>query len=329
MISNVKIFYLAPDNNTPSWGLGIIYYHVLALREAGFNAFIIHQKSPFKVSWLQAAPPVLYWNESPQITPADILVVPEVMVNLKGLKKLTCRKLLFVQASSFLFEMMPENENHSSLGFESAIGIMPHMMAVIEKFTRLKADMVPPFVAPYFKINTNQIHKREKKILIFPKFYQQDFGIVKYILNQFLTDYNPGGLKGLFKEKWKLIVLKDKSHKEVAQLMKEAAFFIATNTFESFNASCVEAMSAGCIPVCYEAFGPRDYMINGKHAFVFPNNEAFKLADKVIDLVQNYDSIQEELHVMRTEGYHLSETFNYENTKNVLVSLMKSKLPLS
>lgn len=59
--------------------------------------------------------------------------------------------------------------------------------------------------------------------------------------------------------------------------MKKAAFFIATNTFESFNASVVEAMAAGCINVCYEGFGPRDYLENNSNAFVFNNNEAYEL----------------------------------------------------
>ena len=324
-----KIFYLAPDSKTPSWGLGIIYHHVLALNEAGFSAFLVHEKKGFTLDWLEAKAPVLYWNQSPKISAEDIVVVPEVMVNMKGLKKLKCRKILFVQASSFLFEMLPEDETHLSLGFESAIGIMPHMMPIIEQFTKLGADMVPPFVAPYFCKTENKLHDREKVILIFPKFHQQDFGIVKRVLEDKLKEINPSGITSIFKSKWKLIVLKGKTHKEVAELMKEATFFIATNTFESFNASCVEAMSAGCISICYEAFGPRDYMVNEKNAFVFPNNEAYKLSNHVFELIENFEQKQTQLSSIREEGYKLAATYNYQTTKDKLVELFTKKLQAS
>lgn len=329
MSNQSRILYLAPDSNTPSWGLGIIYHHVLALNEAGFSAFLVHEKAGFKLDWLDTKVPVLYWNQSPPIASHDILVVPEVMVNLKGLRKLKCRKILFVQASSFLFEMLPEDESHLSLGFESAIGIMPHMMPIIEQFTKLSADMVPPFVAPYFKKEENKLHDRKNTILIFPKFHQQDFGIVKRVLEDQLKEINPSGITSIFKSKWKLIVLKGKTHKEVAELMKEATFFIATNTFESFNASCVEAMSAGCVCVCYEAFGPRDYMVNEKNAFTFPNNEAYKLSNHVIHLIQNFEQKQQQLNAIRCEGYKLSATYNYQETKGKLIGLFTQKLKVS
>lgn len=324
-----KIFYLAPDSNTPSWGLGIIYHHVLALNEAGFSAFLVHEKARFKLEWLEIKVPVLYWNQSPEIAEEDIVVVPEVMVNMKGLKKLKCRKILLVQASSFLFEMLPEDETHLSLGFESAIGIMPHMMPIIEQFTKLKAEMVPPFVAPYFRKEESKLHDRNKTILIFPKFHQQDFGIVKRVVEDKLKEINPSGITSIFKSKWKLIVLKGKTHKEVAELMQEAIFFIATNTFESFNASCVEAMSAGCISICYEGFGPRDYMVNEKNAFVFPNNEAYRLSNHVFDLIENFEQKTTQLKSIREEGYRLSATYNYLSTKEKLVELFTEKMKAS
>ena len=302
---------MAPDSNTPSWGQGIIYHHVLALNQLGFKATILHEKADFKIEWLDIQVPVLYWNQNLSIGVEDILIVPEVSVNFKRLKKLKCRKILFVQASSFLFEMLPEDETHTSLGFESAIGIMPHMMPIIEQFTGLRADMISPFVAPYFIKDEKIIHEREKSILIFPKFYQQDYGIVKRVISDRLKVVNPSGITSFFRSKWELIVLKGKTHKEVAGLMKKATFFIATNTFESFNASCVEAMAAGCISICYEGFGPRDYIKNGQNAFVFQNNEAYKLCRFVFDLIDNFEQKQPLLQSVRTEGYSLAHSYNY------------------
>lgn len=181
-MNTAKIFYLVPDNNRPSWGLGIIYHHVDMLRSVGFDAYLIHEKANFKVDWLSLNVPVLYWNKQPEIKSYDILVVPEVMANLKGLKQLHCKKILFVQATSFLFEMLPEKESHLSLGFKKAIGTMPHMAPIIEEFISLKVDLIPPFVAEYFYKEEKTIDEREKIILIFPKFQQQDYGIIRRII---------------------------------------------------------------------------------------------------------------------------------------------------
>ncbi len=318
MATSPNIYYMAPDSNTPSWGQGIIYHHVLALNQLGYKASIIHEKKDFKIEWLDIKVPVVYWTKHFTLNPSDILVVPEVAVNFKGLKKLKCRKILFVQASSFLFEMMPDDETHVSLGFESAIGIMPHMMPIIEQFTGLQADMIPPFVAPYFLKEERLLDEREKSILIFPKFYQQDFGIVKRVISDRLKVINPSGLTSIFKSKWKLIVLKGKTHKEVAALMQNATFYIATNTFESFNASCVEAMAAGCISICYEGFGPRDYMKNGENAFVFPNNEAYRMCNFVFDLIDNFEQKQSMLKDVRKKGFELANSYNYEVTKSAV-----------
>ncbi len=326
MVASPNIYYMAPDSNTPSWGQGIIYHHVLALNQLGYKATILHEKENFKIEWLDIKVPILFWSKSFSLSPTDILVVPEVAVNFKGLKKLKCRKILFVQASSFLFEMMPDDETHLSLGFESAIGIMPHMMPIIEQFTCLYADMIPPFVAPYFLKEHRLLNEREKLILVFPKFYQQDFGIVKRVISDRLKSFNPTGLTSIFKSKWKLIILKGKTHKEVAELMKKATFFIATNTFESFNASCVEAMAAGCISICYEGFGPRDYLKNGKNAFVFPNNEAYKLSNFVFDLLDNFEENQLNLNSIREEGFHLAHSYNYNATKSAIHEYYKKKL---
>lgn len=322
----MKIYYLVPDNNTPSWGVGIIYHHVKALNDAGLEAFLIHQKSGFKVDWLSLQVPVLYWDKRPTFSASDLLVVPEVMVNLKHLKKLPCRKILFVQASSFLFEMLPDDETHLSLGFESAFGIMPHMMPIIEKHTGLQAFMIPPFVADYFYKSETSLHERKKTILIFPKFHQQDFGIVQRLIKDHLHQVNPSGITSVFREKWKLIVMKGKTHREVAELMKDAAFFVATNTFESFNASVVEAMAAGCISVCYEGFGPKDYIRDGVNAFVFSNNEAYRLAEKVTELIDTYEQQQNTLQQIRHEAFKLAHAYNYQQTSSAVVQLFKTKL---
>lgn len=296
------------------------------LLNAGYSAFLIHERANFKVDWLSLKLPVLYWDKRPKIHSTDIVIVPEVMANLKGLKELPCKKILFVQATSFLFEMLPDKETHLSLGFEKAIATMPHMVAIIEEFTGLKVDLIPPFVADYFYKEEETLHEREKVIIIYPKFHQQDYSIIRRLIRDKLSQQKSSIFSNLLKRGWRLVEMKDKTHQQVAELMQKATFFIATNTFESFNVSVPEAMAAGCINICYEGFGPRDYLKNNVNAFVFANNEAYALCRHVFNLIDTFEHPPGILNSMRTEGRQTVNGFSRENTRQALLQYVENTL---
>ena len=76
---------------------------------------------------------------------------------------------------------------------------------------------------------------------------------------------------------WTVVELENKPHRHVARIFRQAAIHINVNCQESFNATVPEAMAAGCIPVCYEAFGGQDYLRDGENAYVFPTHHAYPL----------------------------------------------------
>jgi len=75
MTSRSQIYYWAPDNDKPSWGIGLLYHHVRLLRQAGFEAWVLHRTPPFRISWMEADVPILYLEESAfALQPDDFLV---------------------------------------------------------------------------------------------------------------------------------------------------------------------------------------------------------------------------------------------------------------
>ena len=70
-------------------------------------------------------------------------------------------------------------------------------------------------------------------------------------------------------------------------------------------------------------------MVNEKNAFVFPNNEAYKLSNHVFELIENFEQKQTQLSSIRKEGYKLAATYNYQTTKDKLVELFTKKLQAS
>lgn len=320
----MKVYYLVPDSERPSWGMGIIYDHVNMLRNAGFESRVIKKTKLNVPAWLPFQVPVSDYNYlKKEIRDEDILVVPEAMMDFRGLKKMQCRKILFIQAPGYIFESMPEKEDHISLGFEHVIIIMPHMAEIVKKHIHLPFTMINPYVADYF-FSDHFSSDRIRQVLIYPKFHQIDYSIVHYLVDRHIKNRNRYWVRNLVtRENWKLKELKNFTHREVAEEMKKSALMISLNTFEALNTSVVEAMASGCIPFCYEGVGPRDFLENGKNAMVFGNNEAYTLSEAVCDWIDHFEERGEEHKRLQENGFKTASYYNRATTEKQLIEFFK------
>jgi hypothetical protein len=311
------IFYVAPDYDQPSWGIGILYHHVEMLRAGGFDAVIVHNKAPFRLDWLNLNVPIRYLDQGIHPRRRDIIVVPEISAGRRGLLKMSCRRFVFVQNSYLMLTKLDAFSRYDTLGYERAMTIMPHIQQIIETRYSLPAAIIPPFVAPYFFIAPEGLHheSRRRQIVIYPKPGSQgDYDILGKLLKHHLESVPD----------WELVELSGYSHRETAALLQESMFFVSLNTCEAFNTSVPEAMAAGCIPICYEAFGGQDYLRDGKNAFVFPNNHIYPLIEKLLGLIDHYDSIQGELVRLRENAFETASHYTQDNTRAALLAFFEA-----
>jgi glycosyltransferase involved in cell wall biosynthesis len=251
----------------------------------------------------------------------DMIIVPEVMAGTFD-NKIKARKIVFIQSLSLIFRDYPLHLTHKQQGFEIALTCMPHMREPVEKYLKIPVYSISPFVASYFFVDEKRLHKREKLIVLYPKFQQAEYSLImKLIIDNFILNQDTP-LKSNRKQ-WSIMELQGLTHEQVAAVMKKAMFFVCTNTFESFNASVPEAMAAGCINICYEAFGPKDFLENGKNAFVFPNHEPFLLVEKLIELISNYEANEEGLYSMRIEAMKTASRYRREVLVKEIVEFFK------
>lgn len=320
------IYYLVPSSEKPSWGLAILYHHVQMLVSNGIKACIVKEGPQRSPSWMDIKVPFeTIGNFRKEVCDRDTVIVPEVLVNFEGLKKIKARKILFIQAGGFLFQSMPAGETHISLGFDHAWIIMPHMKTIVEKHVQLPYSIIPPFVAPYF-FTEELSSERKKQVLLFPKFQQIDHSIVKHIVQQHINKDKQPFLKNLFNgNNWQIKEMQDLSHQVVAEEMKRSVFFISLNVFEAMNTSVVEAMAAGCVVFCYEGFGPRDYLADKENAIVFPNNEAYQLAEQVCEWIDHYDERSEQLARLRKNAADTVARYSEHATKDTLIQFFEKE----
>jgi len=324
------IYYLAPDFDIPSWGNGVLYNHVDLLNKNGINSAVIHHKKPFRYSWFKSSTRIVYLDDSAfEIKENDYLIVPEVNILDDIPQKIKCRKILFIQNVFIILTRLDKAYNFNDLGYEHSIVTMPHMKKVVEQNYGVDASIIPVAVAPYFFIDEKDLDKeRTKAVLLFPKdVYKQlgqlDYDILTKILDRKFSK-NKKKLLGIIsrqdKSKWHTIELRNMKHQEVAETMKESAFFVCVNTLEGFNVAVSEAMAAGCIPVCYDAVGGADYLKNEENAYVYENNYIYPLIEKLFYLMNNYDNIQDELSRIRKNGYETALKYTESQMEQALLA---------
>ena len=320
----MAIYYYVPAQNRPSWGAGMIYYHVWLLNKNNIPAYVLHDTKPFKLSWLTLDVPFRYINSGARLQNEDILVIPEYYVDLPQLSKFACKKIVFVQNAFYIFDGLKNAKCYEDAGISQVFYYMPHLKKILQQITSLPLYETPPFIASYF-YSEEKNNKRKKTILLYPKFDNRDYNILKRMLTDKLGIKGKTTFQKLFlkSSEWELAELKNKSHQAAAEEMKNTVFFISLNTTEAFNSSVPEAMAAGCINICYEGVGPADFLENNKNAFVFSNNHIYLMVEKIAELVNNYDRMQEKLSAMRTAARVTADRYTIANLEDQLIRFFR------
>ena len=323
----MKVFFIVPDYDSPSWGIGMLYHLANMTHDIGLSVSILKlQKNLKKPLWIDCKAII---SSLPSIKHSlsidDIFIVPEVMVTDKDIVNLPGRKICLIQGSVLIPIGLKTYEDYQSLGYERVITTMPHISHVVQSFWPIDTSIISPFVADYFFESDDvlDIWKRKRQILLFPKPGYTEAGYFDYqialnLLTRKILEINDNTWED--SKKWKVIEIRNLSHKEVAKLMAQSCFLVNTNCFESFNATVPEAMATGCIPFCYEAFGGKDFLIDEMNAFVFRNNYIYPMLNGLISIVKDFENEIERLLIIQDNGIATAMRYTKKRTKVELIA---------
>ncbi len=322
-MSGSRIHYLVPDYDVPSWGVGLLYHHVRLLREIGFDAYVVHRGKRFRLSWLDLEVPVLSIEANEfQPRPEDILVMPEVMAHDPATATWACRRVVIVLGNFLMWEGTEEAFDYRDLGFEAAMAILPSTGDIIARHCGLEPALVPPFIAPYFFADSNELSRpRERRLVMVGKPDYRQAGYLDYDIASKLLRRQVRRVGREQGRDWELLELSGQTHRQVAETMKRAAFLLNTNTLEAFNSTVPEALAAGCVVFCYDAYGGRDFLEPGKNAFVWPNNHVYPLVEELCRVIEQYDQSQDRLAAVRAAAAETAGQFQEAQTARALGSL--------
>jgi len=316
------IYYLIADYPAQSWGNGMIYEHVRILREAGYDAYALHHHTGFRPAWLEFDVPIRYLDE-PGFEPSadDVVVVPEILAASDVVQRHAWRRIVFVQGSFLIFRGLQTHADYAELGYEAAMAVLPHVAHAVERHFGVSADVIPPFVARHFFEAAEG--RRERRVLFAMKEGYRALGIPDQEIARRLLEKEVAR-----RPDWSLVALEGFSHREVASLMRSSMFLVNVHSHEAFNTTVPEAMAAGCVAICYEAGGGVDFLQPGRNAIVFPNQQVYRLVERVCDLMDHCDENAALFERLRSEGRRTAASFDPAATARALLEFFSARLSL-
>lgn len=205
-------FFTMDTKGNPTAAVANIYEHVRILRELGYNAVILHEKNDYKffgdnegmglADWLGTEyvelPHVSIESKQLQIGPADFVIIPEIFAGvMKQTANFPCKRIVFLQAYEYIFEMMELGENWAQYGINQAITTNQRQKEyLLSHYGGFKCDVVPVGIPDYFKDSDKPkkpvvaISARDKReiLKIVHSFYQ------KYPQYRFITFRDMSGM---------------------------------------------------------------------------------------------------------------------------------------
>jgi hypothetical protein len=291
-----NIFYFCYDHNRPTGGNKCIYRHVDILNKHNYKAFVLHTRKDFKLTWFGHQTPIVDLGTFKKVfaRDKDFIVLPEDLGN--NILTFPGKKIIFNQNIYYGF---------ANFGFKRPL-FYPYLhpdtqgvMVVSEhsqkymKFTYPKLNIFRVYNWLDFENFTfRPLRHKKKKIAFNPDKKPLDLGLVYHILQS----RSEQGLNVLEDYEW--VLIKDKSEREVSQILQESLIFIFLSKEEGLALMPLEAMACGCLVAAYGVEPLTEYL---------PSPYQFAEGD-ILGIVENIEAITRSFPEDISQWQAISET---------------------
>ena len=316
-----KIYFLTQDSDGKALAsVGVNYQFVKHLREDGFDAYILHEKTEYKGvgEWLSEdfvnLPHANIEGGELKVGPHDFVVIPEVYGHvLEQIKDMPCTKLVFCQAYDYILETIQPGFGWPNYGVTKCITTTNSQKEYIQKlFPSVDTQVLNLAIPDYFKPSekpkkpTIAIHTRDPRdtMKIIKTFYLQ----------------NPQFKWVSFRD------MRNLTRVEFAKVLGESCISVWVDRISSFGTFPIESMLCntpviGALPILKP-----DWMSNDNGVWVYDES---KLVEVIGTFLKNWleDSIPPELFTKMKETV---STNSESKEKEVVISyfntLVKEKI---
>ena len=156
-----KIYFFVMDTKgNPIASMANIYEHARILRDLGYDAQMLHEKSdytPVDASLGEAyssIPHVSIDKQQLKVNTQDFIVIPEIFANvMEQTAKLPSKRIIFAQSYDYIFEMLMPGKNWADYGIRDVITTTQKQKEYVESLfsNTVKAEVIPVSIPEYFK----------------------------------------------------------------------------------------------------------------------------------------------------------------------------------
>jgi hypothetical protein len=299
-----KIVFLSPDTKgTARASVSYIYRQAMALKNAGYNVSILHEKNEYiKVgSWLGEEYDQIEHksieNNDLTVGPQDIIVVPEIYGNVfEQIQQLPVQKVILVQSYDYLLDSFSPGKSWLDFDVMNCITTSKTLTEMIKELVPVnQIDFIEPGISEHFKpsempqIPVVAIHARDqrKAAKIIKTFY------LKYPLYRFVSFKDMHGM----------------TEADFAKNLKECAVSVWVDDDSTFGTFPVESLKCN-VPVIGKVPSViPEWMNDDNGIWVYDENQ---ITDLVFNYIKNWmeDGLPENL-------LNVSETMKDKYTMDV------------
>lgn len=286
-----RIYFFVQDTKGNARGsIRYIYQMAMALKNAGFNPIILHEKNDYTgvEKWLgkeymDLLPHKSIENQNLEISPEDFLIVPELFgFVMEQVSKLPCAKIVLTQSYAYMVDTLQPGHSWAQHGFYKCITTNSRQKEYIEKVMRqASVDIVEPYISENFKkkglppMPIIGVHTREQEdaINIIKTFY------LRFPQYRWFTFRD---LRGL-------------SEKEFANSLRECFLSVWVDNKSGFGTFPLESMASG-VPVLGKIPDMQPSWMTQENGIWV--TDLTLMTDFIADFIQNWleDNIKPELY---------------------------------
>lgn len=244
---NNVFFFVLDTKGTPSGSLSYIYDLAMIAKNDGYKVSMLYQaidkddKFVGVKDWMGEEyaniPHYDISKDDVEITPSDILFIPEIFSNVMNqTKKLPCKRIAIFQNYDFLVEQMPFAAQWGDFGILDAITNTKHNSELLKDiFPYVRTSVIDPYIDKVF----GDTIEPKKMIVNIVASDQED---INRIIKPFYWKY-PSFKWVSFRD------LRGFSREQFANALREAAITIWVDEKTNFGYSALEAMRSGSIVI--------------------------------------------------------------------------------
>jgi glycosyltransferase involved in cell wall biosynthesis len=269
------------DFASPLGGAKKLYRHVDVLNEAGFSAYIVHEKSGFRCQWFKNQTPVLYMDNLPPGIRPDYLVLgeslgPKLADLCRGVKK-----VIFNQNAYFTFMFYPLDQSR----FPS-----PYFDPEIAGCLTVSDDNRTYLEYAFPGLTVHRIHNAVDPSVFScsPKKRRRIAFMTRKNASHLTQVINLLKFRGALRD-YELTPIDNVTEEEVAAIMRDASIFLSFGYPEGFSLPPAEAMACGCVVIGYDGLGGREFF-RPEFSYPVPFGDILTYARTVEEVIRIHET---------------------------------------